>query len=160
MSVYKISVGLMVSLFVVLALFKSQDERGPMAIAPEFGSPEYWQRIADAANLAHSAKTAANDIKNFAGEVTLANFDWRLEGFGALLSFDFAIANAKNTDVKDVVLDCAFHGQSGTEIARRKLTAFKKFTKGNVTKVKDFNAGFAPSQTHSISCAIAGFSRG
>jgi len=84
----------------------------------------------------------------------LAKFDWAKGGFDTVAVVTVTFKNDNRYDVKDAVLECDFHGASGTRIARLTQTVYQRFPAGKAKTVREINMGFVPSQAAKAGCEV------
>lgn len=86
--------------------------------------------------------------------VTIQDYQWELGGYNTVMMLDVKIKNAGPRDVKDLVIECTNTSNSGTQLAKNKITAFEVVKAGKSIRIRDLNMGFTHSQSARSSCSI------
>lgn len=89
--------------------------------------------------------------------LTLDYKGWKIDGFGTVGIHSFNITNtSKYSSFKDIVVKFIYYAESGTELDTKTETVYKIVKAGSKIKVRDFNAGFIPSQAKSCRVEVVG----
>jgi hypothetical protein len=108
----------------------------------------------------HSGGTASASATPKVDEpkpVKLVDMQWKTGGFGAVAIASFTLNNPNGFEVKDVVISCAFYGESGTKINSHVSTVYQKIPAHGKKAVEDFNVGFIDPQAKRGGCAADGY---
>lgn len=89
-------------------------------------------------------------------KVKVAKQDWLREGFGNVATATIWIENGNDYPVRDVTVECDFHGASGTRIHRKREVLFEKFPAKKTTRVAKINLGFIDQQLKTAGCTAVG----
>jgi len=99
--------------------------------------------------------------------VTLSDWNWRAEGYVAILFASFAVQNNTAFDVKDVEITCKLFDNTGTVVDRNVRMIDDDIKAKSSRTFENFNMGFvhyrgnfsAPVPITSSSCEISNFAR-
>lgn len=88
--------------------------------------------------------------------IKLAKSNWSREGFGNVAQFNFWIENGNDYAVRDVTVECDFHGSSGTRLHSKTETLFHNFPAKKTTHIPKINLGFIDQQVKTAGCEVVG----
>jgi hypothetical protein len=125
---------------------------------------EKAKKSEEARKLAETDGTTA--IDRLQG-VTLSDWNWRAEGYIAILFGSFAVQNNNAFDVKDVEITCNLFGNTGTVVDRNVRMIDDVIKAKSSRTFENFNMGFvhyrgnfsAPVPITSSNCEISNFAR-
>lgn len=86
--------------------------------------------------------------------VSLVNFEWHKGGFDNVMMVSFSIKNDNSFAVKDLAINCAHQGKSGTLIDSNQRTIFDVIPPKSMKKFRNFNMGFIHTQADSSTCRV------
>lgn len=96
------------------------------------------------------AKPQAKDM------VTITDFHGEKTGFGNVLEASFTLTNTGSVAVKDVRIQCAAAGPSGTIISRHHETIYETINPGESKRIEKINLGFVSQQATGTSTTVVG----
>ena len=126
-----------------------QAERDRQALA-------YQERVIAQA-IAEDERKAQLQAKVVPGKVTIIEWSWHKEGFGAFMTATFTIANGKKSDIKDITIRCDHTAKSGTRIDSNTRTIYDIIKAGETKTFQNFDMGFIHSQAVHSSATIEDF---
>lgn len=77
------------------------------------------------------------------------------DAYGRVVADRISIENWSSQERKDIVLDCAQLGQSGTEIGRLYKGIYEVFPAKSVKKLKNVPLGYVSEQVVKVTCEIS-----
>lgn len=86
--------------------------------------------------------------------VKMADYEWRIDGFGTVMIADFKIKNGLPWAVKDITVTCHHSGESGTQLDSNTRTIYQRIEASKTKWIKNFNMGFINHQAARSGCYI------
>jgi hypothetical protein len=95
--------------------------------------------------IAPAAEELAKDKLSFKDN------SWSLDGFGNIYMGNFKIYNDSDRNIKDISIECAVQGKSGTELGKANITIYENIKAKSTRRFKQVNMGFVGSVRNSVS---------
>ena len=84
----------------------------------------------------------------------------KLRWSGGIMKADIMVTTQNTFAIKDVLLECAFFGKSGTELHKRRETVYEIVGASKSELFKNVDLGVPHSQANAVSCRVVYFKRG
>lgn len=86
--------------------------------------------------------------------MSLTNQSWSTGGFDTIGMMSFTVKNENPYEVKDFMVSCSFHGNSGTFLGDRTHTVYETVKAKSNRAFSKVNIGFIPSQSSRGGCSL------